>query len=651
MLVPSAATAALVPEDRLVQEVPVDGTPDVLSADGLEKAFVYSVAETTSKVVLGGDFDRARDAVDRGGDTILDVANLLAFDPDTGAVDRTFAQVPVGQVNVVLTDPDGTTLWVGGRFSEIGGVRRRNLAAIDTTTGAVLRTFDAGVVDGPVEDLRLVDGRLWVAGGFRSIGGRVQPGLATVTATSGQVLPFMRHPVTGLQRPGQGNTDVRKIDVTPNGRRLVGVGNFRKVGGKVRRQLLVLDIGGRRAKIAAWRSSFFGQACAPVYDSYVKDVDLSPDGTWFAVATTGANAGEGAACDSVSRFETRSSAADVRPTWVANTGGDTTWAVEAGVGILYTGGHFQWQNNAYGRDKSTPGAGAVERTGLAALDPRNGMPLDWNPTRTRGKGVFDFLRSERGLYVASDTDRIGVGRSLRGRIALLPAGGEVVPAPTAVSLPAEVLQLDGPADGSADVLARDLDRRGRATGPAREIGTDVDWVGVRAGFLLDGRLYAARHGGRFTVQLLERTSAGETPAVEDVDAADAVVPMAGWHDEVSRVTSLFQDGGRIYYTLTGSRKLYSRAFTPWTATSPGDGVVGAVRSVVSGPVRGFKPQLVRDAFLVGDQLFWSTPGGALRRTTWTSTPYGGTPRSRTTRAVPVGDPTSWTAAALVVRSR
>lgn len=648
------AVAAPVPGDQLVQEVPAEETPDVLAPVEGGRAFVYSVAESAGRVVLGGDFERARDASERGTDTAaVDVANLLAFDPVTGAVDRAFAQVPDGVVNVVLADPDGTTLWVGGRFTEIGGVARRNLAALDASTGAVLPRFDPGVVDGPVEDLRLVDGRLWVAGGFGSVDGRAQPGLATLAPVSGRFLPFMRRPVTGLQKPGQGSTDVRKIDVTRDGRRLVGVGNFRKVGGQVRRQLLVLDIGGRRAQVAPWRTSFYAPDCARVYDSYVKDVDLSPDGTWFAVATTGANGGPGSPCDAVTRFETRSGAADVRPTWVANTGGDTTWAVEADDGILYTGGHYQWQNNAYGLNKDQPGPGAVVRTGLAALDPRNGLPLDWNPTRTRGKGVFDFLRSERGLYVASDTDRIGQGQFLRGRIALLPAGGEVVPAPSEATLPAEVLQLDGPGGGSTDVLARDLDARGRATGPAREVGGEVDWSGVRAGFLLDGRVYAAREGGSLTVQELDDAdSPGETPAVEDVDAADQVVPMTQWHDEVGRVTSLFHDDGRIYYTLAGSRQLFSRAFTPWTATSPGDAVVGTVRTVASGPVRGFRPQQVNDAFLAGDSLFWSDAAGVLRRTAWASTPYGGSPRPRTTSVVPVvRDGAPWTAAALVVRSR
>src|SRR5205807_1556309 len=54
-----------------------------------------------------------------------------------------------------------------------------------------------------------------------------------------------------------------------------------------------------------------------------------------------------------------------------------------------------------------PGPGSVTREGLAALDPASGLPLPWNPGRVRGEGAWALASTADGLWMGSDTDKVG----------------------------------------------------------------------------------------------------------------------------------------------------------------------------------------------------------------------------------------------------
>ena len=102
---------------------------------------------------------------------------------------------------------------------------------------------------------------------------------------------------TGVYDPdndGGGTTNIRRFDVSPDGSRLAAVGNFATVGGQPRAQLAVLDTGGDTATVAPWATNRFDRAhndCARVFDTFMRDIDFSPDGSYFVVSTTGAFAG------------------------------------------------------------------------------------------------------------------------------------------------------------------------------------------------------------------------------------------------------------------------------------------------------------------------------------------------------------------------
>ena len=599
----------------LVKSVPVSGTPHVL--DGR----VLSVVQVGNTLILGGQFTQTRN---NSSTTVVARSNLVAFDATTKQISTTFAPNPNGAVNVVLPTGDGSTVYVGGSFTSIGGQARQNLVKVRVSDGAVVTGFNAGNVAGQVKDLRLANSRLWVAGSFTHIANTAQKALATLNPTTGAFNAFMRLPVAGLHNGGF--TTVGKIDVNTQGTRLIAMGNFDTVNAVKNHQLFQLDLTGTAAALSTFRTNYYETACSALFDSYMRDVDYSPSGTFFVVSTTGAYGGAGIACDSTARFETAAGAAS-RPSWVNNTGGDTTYAVEITSSVVYTGGHARWQNNPFRAD--TAGQGAVSRPGIAALDPINGLPLSWNPTRDRGVGVFDFLVTPQGLWVASDTTRIGASY-LRSRIALLPIGGTTFPGVRTPSLPNDVYNVKINTGG--------IQRRaytGSAFAAAQTVPTGgLVTNNVRGAFMLNGYLYLAWSNGTFDRRTFDGTNYG---VAEAVDTSSQLAAFTDWTADVSTMTGLFYDSGRLYFTKSGSATLYYRHFTPESK------VIGAQRLTASANVTGIDFTQVRGMFVTDTNLYWSTPSNDLRRLAWAQGPQSGRPVAGTATTVssPTVDGYSW----------
>lgn len=591
------AAAAVQPTGSLVSIIPAAGTPHVL--DGR----VNSIVRLGGAVILGGQFSQARED---DSATILARANLLAFDETTYRISTTFLPVTNGPVSVVLAAPDGQSVYIGGSFTTVNGVTAKNLARVRLSDGSLMTTFNPATVAGPVKDLKLAGGRLWVGGAFTHIAGKRQPALATIDPNTGKFLPFMLGAIAGTHNGGW--TTVMKFDITPDGSRLVAIGNFDTYDGVKTHQAFMLDLTGSAATRAPWQTAFYETMCASAFDTYMRDLDFAPDGSFFVISTTGAYGGSSVACDSTARFDTSVSGSGLAPSWINHTGGDTTYAVEITDTVVYTGGHARWQNNSFAAD--TPGPGAVSRPGIAALDPINGLPFTWNPTRDRGVGVFDFVATDNGLWVASDTNRIGASY-LRSRIALLPAAG---------GTSFDVLSTPGLPNDLYRVTGSGLTKRWSTTasfGPDSSAPSGgIAWSSVKGAFMLDGYLYLAWSDGRFDRRTFDGTAYG--PA-ESVATHNELNTLSDWTSDIQNMTGLFYDNGRLYFTRSGSGSLFYRYFTPENK------LVGARRLTASGAVSGFSPSAVRSMFLAEGKLYWADVWGDLRSIAWSRTPQAGVP--------------------------
>ena len=117
--------------------------------------------------------------------------------------------------------------------------------------------------------------------------------LATLNATTGAFDPFIDITVSGHHNNtgsgAQAPVGPRESGVTPAGDRLVVTGNFRTVGGLARDQIVMIDLTGATAAVSTtWYTTLYTPICSPnAFDSYMRDVEMSPDGSYFVVATTG----------------------------------------------------------------------------------------------------------------------------------------------------------------------------------------------------------------------------------------------------------------------------------------------------------------------------------------------------------------------------
>ena len=185
---------------------------------------------------------------------------------------------------------------------------------------------------------------------------------------------------------------------------MIAIGNFTTVNGLPRDQVVLHRHLGPTAALSGWQTNFFTSVCAEVFDTFMRDVAVSPDGTYAVFATTGAYRA-GTSCDTTSRFEITRDRGGAHPTWVNMTGGDTTTAVAIVGSVIYVGGHIRWENNSCAA--TSPGRARSRARGWRRSTRSNGLPFPWNPTRERGYGVYDFLASQPGLWIGSDTDLIG----------------------------------------------------------------------------------------------------------------------------------------------------------------------------------------------------------------------------------------------------
>jgi len=143
---------------------------------------VRALAVDEHRVYVGGAYDRIG-----GGMGLIPRNNLAAVDATTGAV---APWNPNANGSVSALALSGEILYVGGRFSSMGGQARDAIAAVSATSGGALpwdpRADWRGAHAVPRGAMAIMDSTVYVGGGFAWIGGAPRRGFAGLDAHTAQ---------------------------------------------------------------------------------------------------------------------------------------------------------------------------------------------------------------------------------------------------------------------------------------------------------------------------------------------------------------------------------------------------------------------------------------------------------------------------------
>ena len=614
----SATADSFSSHDEIVSTDPAEFTPAVL--DGM----VLAVAPIDDDlVVVGGDFTQVRDA----SGIVRNLPYIFAFRRSTGLIESTFNPVLNNVVSSLAAGTDGASVYVGGYFTDVNGQsNKKGLTKLDLAGDRI--TEFKGRTDARVKDIALVNDVLYVAGTFSKYISFPADVLIAADATTGQPLSTVDFDFAGefSTTRTNGTLSVDEIDVTSDGSTLVAIGNFGTIDGQTRNRLAVFDLSGPTATLSPWMTTIYSFQCGTLKPQYVSDIDISPDDSYFVVASSGGYGGGNLACDTAHRFNFADVGGDVQPAWTNYSGGDTYLGLAISGEVVYVGGHFRWLNNPF--EAGQQAEGAVPRRGFAALDPLNGLPLTWRADRSpRGIGTYEVLADDSGIWIGDDTDNISF--ESHPRLKYLPLDNQgAIPRPSKPELPTTAFAIDGSSlEGS--------NFNGSTFGSATTLANS-SWANTRGMLFLGGAFFYGSTDGNFYARTFDGNTLAPQTSVSLNGLTDEHFPLAnlgGMYFD--------HDVGRIYYTVQGDNTWYYRYFTPESFT------VGAV--TFTAPSSTVVPWAdVRGMDRIDDELYYGLTDGSLYRVTLAgNTPVNG---SNTLISGPGVDGRDWSDSAFAFSS-
>jgi PKD repeat protein len=225
LTVPSTAGAADIESSQLRASVSADLLPTV-QIDGV----AWSQITVGNTVYVTGDFGYSRPAGASAGSQETAANNILAYDIETGERITQFKADLNAQGLGLAASPDGSTIYVVGDFTRVNGSPRGRLAALDASSGSLVKNF-APDLSSRARTITVTDQAIYVGGNFHSAENRSRQRLAAYSAT-GDLLDW---------QPSADDNEVMALAASPDGASITVGGKFSSLNGVTAHGLGAVD--------------------------------------------------------------------------------------------------------------------------------------------------------------------------------------------------------------------------------------------------------------------------------------------------------------------------------------------------------------------------------------------------------------------------
>jgi outer membrane protein assembly factor BamB len=470
---------------------------------------VRAIAVVGTVVYLGGKFTTVRPAGSPAGTGEIQRNHAAAVNLKTG---KLLGWNPNVNGTVQSIAVDGTRVFLGGSFSQVGGAHRARLAAVNASTGALSTAWKPSA-NAAVLTLSVSGGAVYAGGRFTKIAGTAHPYLAALDRTSGAAhSSFTPNPDGAVA----GST------VVGTGRLVVG-GSFTHLHGSSQHHIAAVDP--HSGATLQWAA----------HTPYALiDIASNGQGVYAAEAGPGGN---------FAAFNPATGAMK----WQGGTDGNVQ-AITALDGYVYVGGHYE--NYCGPQAGQHTCATPTRRLKMLAVDEHTGHLQSWAPSVNSVLGVHALERTGDRLVMGGDFTKVA-GSPQQGLA--------VFDETSADSTPPSIRR-------APDARVTAGARLGRVAVPMT-----VAWAASDAASgVCRYRLQRSINGGPFnTVRLRSRTahSAPVTatpnggPTVFRVDAADCAGNRSGYtRGPTVRLAAVQDSSQAIAYHGRWTRKRPRRAY-------------------------------------------------------------------------------------------
>ena len=366
---------------------------------------VRSILYLNGVAYLGGDFTSVTPGgVALGGTGTVTRDYLAACDETTGAI---LPWNPATNGRVMSLATDGTTIYVGGKFTTLAGQPRMDIGAV--TTAGVATSFNPSAA-GEVFVVRVgPNGNIFAGGTFSKLGGKTAPKIGEVTPAGKYVStwPVSVGQVTGFACPPRCPPQV--FTIAFSGSTVYFGGQFGLVNGQPRNEAAAVDL--NTGSLLAWNPNIYAPANCPT----CKTVETSraytiiPDpvtnlvyicGGFWKVNGTKLSYNLGA-------FDPTTGALSSKFTVMDD--GDTPGCALRN-GILYFGGHFNYVGNSCEHTTAPP---CYVYHHVAAANVATNTVLTWNPGANSNHGIYTVTEDATSVGFGGYQTRFG-GRNQAG---------------------------------------------------------------------------------------------------------------------------------------------------------------------------------------------------------------------------------------------